>query len=96
MVFAEFFVQHNVFKQGEEPVEESYFDKDRNLKYRLTFTYGLYGEQSGLISYKADGKIDYKLTYLYEDNDVNGNWLKETTYENGKPIIVVERRITYY
>ena len=45
--------------------------------------------------YKADGKLDFKVTNKFEF-DEKGNWIKEISFKNQIPENIVERKYEYY
>lgn len=69
--------------------------KGEKIEMRARYTFDKY---NNMTSYKFTGANDEYIdgksySYAY---DSKGNWLKKTTFINGKPKFILERKITYY
>lgn len=71
---------------------------DKNGRLITEFVYKNDGFGNKIIEemYRIDNGSMDRLNYIYTGYDKAHNWLRKTTFVNGKPIKTIERHITYY
>lgn len=77
-------------------IETNMYMEDGKLFYKVNNFYDSIGKVYETITYQLDISKDKNVTYKYENIDKSGNWLRRTTFEDGKPIEIEERKIDYY
>ena len=96
-LFKEIYIYNN-----KRLVNKEVYQFDR-LVWRGLYEYGAEGELIKAISQKIDDFI-WHSKYTYDQNnhlnkytdDKQGNWVRMITYEQGVPMLYVERKIEYF
>lgn len=86
----------NTFDNTGNKTAEDYYGPNDSLEFKIKFTYDAQGREIEQDYFNPTGTLEFKLAYKYEEMDKQGNWLKETIYENDKPHLVNKREIVYY
>jgi hypothetical protein len=86
-----FKIRHRYDKKLQLIKETSYWGS--KIDYIKTFSYDLYGNLVEQKVQKKDNEPAFTYLYTY---DLNGNWTRKVSQENGRPKAVVERSIGYY
>jgi hypothetical protein len=81
-------------KNGNE-TERQVFKPKGKFYYAFLSEYDDKGNKTAQKFRKSSGKVLDMYTYSYEF-DANNNWIKQITWEKGKPCIITEREITYF
>lgn len=84
-----------IYNDAGQEIEHSYYDKGEVLRYKLASTYNAQGKLIETVTYKSDGKPEFKQMIEY---DVNGNQIKkslETFTKTGTLEVSVAERRSY-
>jgi hypothetical protein len=86
----------NKFDLSGNRTEEAYYNGKDSLEFKIVFKYDHQGLETEQDYYGAANNLTFELTYKYEDIDPQGNWLKQTIYEDGNKEATNKRAIEYY
>jgi hypothetical protein len=77
-------------------IQKDEMDKNGRLITEFVYKNDAYGNKITEEMYRIDAGSMDRLNYIYTGYDKGHNWLRKTTFMNGKPIKTTERLITYY
>ena len=80
--------------KGRALKNESY-DTEGNLARQTKFEYDEHGSRISEVNLMADGSERSRNDFRYEYDD-QGNWVSQTTMENGAAQFIIGREIEYY
>ena len=76
-------------------IEKQVFDKDNNLKQRVTSVFDDNNNETEVKYFDKDGNVtkteSYTLVY-----DKKKNWIKKTMSVDGKPTMILLQKLKYY
>jgi len=81
--------------EGKE-IERTTYNPEIDIRWREAFKYDVKGNEIEVSAYTSDGNPYYTRTNRDETFDLNGNWLLRVTYNDDKPLEIIERVIEYY
>lgn len=83
------------FDKAGRKLEESYYKSPGVLELRSVFSYNANGDVTRRDRYDANNKPSQRVLYKYE-YDSRSNWTKKVEYENGNPVTLTIRSISYF
>ena len=83
----------NIFNEKNQVIETD--TNNQNGTSKLTHQYGTNGNEVYRKIYTSNGNTTF-CKYVYDKYDLNGNWLKKTTFINGETTGILNRTIEYY
>jgi hypothetical protein len=72
-----------------------YLNDKEDLHYKMTWYYNSYGDLISQINYDELGRNIYEIKYEYQ-YDLRGNCIRRIEFKEGKPFLMLERKILYY
>jgi hypothetical protein len=74
--------------------QQQNFDNNGKLVEKNVFVFNDKGDENEWTNFDRTGFVVYKYTYTYE-YDAQGNWIKKTQLQDGKPVFYTLREIVY-
>lgn len=79
-----------------EKVEETRFDADDKLITTIKYAYDDEGNTISYLLLDPEGNISLEQSYMFENFDEKGNWLKKVYKTSTNASLIFEREIVYY